>query len=175
MQVIITFFIYTFICLIITYYFNLFITQNVYTRSELGNILPQVGNILLKIYSKYSLVYLFLFYIVSGFISIIILSLFENWLINSALLPLILFFSIPKIALYFEQTRVTISEDYKDIIESLITKYHTYMLFGFFSGYSSKLINNWVNLGFIPFYWLFINLVIITGISILILRKDIFD
>ena len=45
--------VFSIICLIITYYFNLFISQSVYTRSELSNILPQLGNMIKIIYNKY--------------------------------------------------------------------------------------------------------------------------
>ncbi len=175
MQVIISFFIYTVICLLFTYYYNLFISQSVYTRSELGNILPQLSNMLLIIISKHSIFYILVFYLASGFTAMLILSLFENWFFNSALLPFIFFITAPRVALYFEQTRVTLTEDYKDILESFFTKYHPYILSGFFSGYSSKLMDNWVNYNFFPFYWLFINLVIISAITVILLRKEIFD
>jgi len=175
MQILITFIIFSILCLIITYYFNLFITQSVYTRSELSNILPQLGNMINKIFNKYSLIYLFGFYMISGFLSIIILSVFENRIINSALVPVILYYSGPRLAIYFEQTRVTISEDYKDIAEALYSKYYNYILAGFFSGYASKLIDNWINFGVIDFYWFIFNFIIISGFTVLTLRNDIFE
>jgi len=175
MQILITFIIFSIICLILTYYFNLFISQSVYTRSELSNILPQLGNMLKKIYSRYSLMYLIGFYFLSGFAGIFLLSIFENWVINSAILPFILYLSGPRLAIYFEQTRVTISEDYRDIAETLYAKHYHYILTGFFSGYTSRLIYNWINLGIIDFYWFILNASIITAITVLTLRNDIFD
>ncbi len=175
MQILITLIIFTIICLILTYYLNLFISQNVYTRSELSNIFPQLGNMLNIIYNKYSMLYLAGFFIISCFAGIIILSVFENWIINSAMLPLILFYSVPRVAVYFEQTRVTISEDYKDIAEALYSKYYNYILIGFFSGYTAKLIDNWINADVINFYWFIINFAIITAITVLTFRKDIFE
>lgn len=175
MQLIITFLVFTIICLILTYYFNLFISQSVYTRSELSNILPQLGNMLSVIYNKYSMLYLFLFFLGSAFIGIIILSVFSNWIIDSALLPLILYFSGPRLAVYFEQTRVTISEDYKDIAEALYSKHYSYIMTGFFTGYASKLIDNWITNGEISFYWFIINFMIITAITVMTFRNDIFE
>ena len=175
MQILITFIIFTTICLILTYYFNLFISQSVYTRSELSNILPQLGNMLNVIYNKYSMLYLTLSFFISGFTGILILSVFSNWIINSALLPLILFYSGPRLAVYFEQTRVTISEDYKDIAEALYSKYYNCILIGFFSGYATKLIDNWINVSEITFYWFIVNFVIISAITVLTLRNDIFE
>lgn len=175
MQILITFIIFSIFCLIFTYYFNLFVSKSVYTRSELSNILPQLGSMINTIYYKYSIFYLAGFYVISGLIGISLLSLFENWIINSALIPLILFYSAPRLAVYFEQTRVTISENYKDIAEALYTKYYNYILTGFSAGYASKLIENCFNNNFISFIWFIINFIIITIIMILALRNDIFE
>ncbi len=175
MQLLITFIIFSIICLIITYYFNLFISQSVYTRSELSNILPQLGNMINIIYNKYSMFYLAGFYLFSGLIGILILSIFQNWIINSALLPVIFYYSAPRLAIYFEQTRVTISENYKDMAEALFAKYYNYILTGFFSGYATKLISNWINLGIVDFYWFIINCIIIIVLAVLTLRNDIFE
>ncbi len=175
MQILITFIIFSIICLILTYYFNLFISKSVYTRSEISNILPHLGSMVNTIYSKYSIFYLAGFYLISGFIGIFILTLFENWIINSALLPFILFYTAPRLAVYFEQTRVTISENYKDIAEALYTKYYNYILSGFSAGYASKLIENCFSNGFISFTWFIINFIIVTAIVILALRNDIFE
>jgi fructose-specific phosphotransferase system IIC component len=121
------------------------------------------------------MLYLSLFFVISGFTAILILSVFDNRVINSALFPLILFYSLPRLAVYFEQTRVTISEDYKDIAEALYSKYYSIILVGFFAGYAAKLIDNWLSINIIDFYWFIINFFIITMITVLTLRNDIFD
>lgn len=175
MQILIIFIIFSIICLVLTYYFNLFISQSVYTRSELSNVLPQLGNMLSTIYYKYSIMYLAGSYFISAFIGILLLSIFENLVINSALIPVILYYSAPRLAVYFEQTRVTISENYKDIAEALYSKYYNYILSGFSAGYASKLIDNCFNTGIISFYWFIINFVIITIIVVFSLRNDIFE
>ncbi|PKL18415.1 MAG: hypothetical protein CVV49_06015 [Spirochaetae bacterium HGW-Spirochaetae-5] len=175
MQILITFIIISIICLILTYYFNLFISKSVYTRSELSNILPQLGSMINTIYYRYSIIYLAGFYLLSGLMGILLLSLFENWIINSALIPVILFYSAPKLAVYFEQTRVTISENYKDIAEALYSKYYNYILSGFSAGYASKLIENCFTNSFISFTWFIINFLIIIAIAVLALRNDIFE
>jgi len=175
MQILITFIIISIICLILTYYFNLFITQTVYTRSELSNILPQLGNMLKIIYTKYSILHLSVLYLLSGLIAIILLYIFKSWVFNSAIFPVILYFSGPRLAVYFEQTRVIISEDYKDIAEALYVKYYSFILTGFFSGYAVKLIDNWINNGIIDFYWFILNFIILIIISILTLRNEIFE
>lgn len=175
MQILIIFIIFSIICLILTYYFNLFLSKNVYTRSELSNILPQIGNMINIIYNKHSIFYVMGFYFTSGILGILFLSIFENWVINSALIPLILFYSAPRIAVYFEQTRVTISENYKDISEALYIKYYNYILSGFSAGYVTKLIINCFDYKYISFSWFILNFVIITIVIIVSLRNDIFE
>jgi hypothetical protein len=175
MQLIITFIIFSFICLIITYYFNLFISQSVYTRNEISDVLPQLGIMLQKIYSKYSILTLLALYLLSGFTGVLILMIFQNWIINSALLPLILYISGPRLAVYFEQTRVTISEDYKDILELIYIKYKDFIITGFFSGYAAQLIDNWINSGIITFFWFVLNFGIITGLTVITFKNSIFE
>ena len=175
MQIIFIFITYTISCLILTYYFHLFITQTVYTRNEIKDIVPQLFNIFWKIYNRYSLFILSGLFILSALTGVIILSIFENWIFNSALLPLIFFITAPRLAVYFEQTRVTISDNYHDIIEIIYTKYYNYILAGFFAGFSTQLIDNWINKNLISFFWFIINFFIITGITVLTLRNDIFE
>jgi len=128
-----------------------------------------------KISSNYSMVTLILLWFFSAFIAMIILFIFTNWLINSALIPLIIFFSGPRVAMYFEETRVTISEGYSNIFETLYARYHRYIISGFLSGFATKLIDNWINIGAISFLWFLINFLIISFLIALILRDELFD
>jgi hypothetical protein len=127
------------------------------------------------IFNKYSIIYLTGFYVIPGIIGIFLLSIFENWLINSALLPLIFYYAAPRAAVYFEQTRVTISEDFSDIAEALYVKYYNIILAGFLSGYASKLIDNWINSGIITISWFTLNFLVITALMVLIFKNDIFE
>lgn len=174
-QIFIILIIYCVTSFILTYFFNLFITKNEYTRQELSDILPQLGNMLKKITSNYPVLRLTGIVLVSAFISIIILSIFTNWLINSAIIPLIIYFSGPKLATYFEETRVTISNNYADVLETIYSRYYRYIMAGFLAGYGTKLIDNWINVGAISFYWFILNFAINTVLIILILRDDIFE
>ena len=173
-HVIISFIIYTIIVFILTYYFNLFASKTEYTRSEFSNIVPQLGNMISKIYGNYSMLGLITIMLISGIVGIIIPALFTSSLINSSLLCVILYFVSPKLAVYFEQTRVTISDNFTDNLQIIFARYYHYILTGFNSGYSARLMYNWAEADIIPFYWLLINILIITLLSVLILRDDIF-
>jgi len=174
LYIISTFIIYTVLVFVLTYYFNLFASKTEYTRSELSNIIPQLGSMISKIYSNYSLPGLTGIMVFSGIIGILIPSISPSAIINSCLLCLIFYFTVPRLAVYFEQTRVTISDNALDNIQNIFARYYRYILVGFNSGYASKIMYNWAVLEIISFPWQVINVFIITALSILILRDDIF-
>lgn len=174
-QIFLILLIYTAISFTLTYYANLFISKSEYTRQELSDILPQLGNMLNRISSNYPVLRLTGIFLISSLIAIIILSIFTNWLINSAIIPVLVYVSGPKLAMYFEETRVTISNSYTDILETIYSRYYRYIMAGFLAGFGTKLIDNWINVGAISFYWFFINFFISTVLFILILRDDIFE
>jgi len=174
-QIFLTLIIYSIISFVLTYYLHLFTSKNEYSRQELSDILPQLGNMLKKITSNYPVLRLTGIILLSAIIAIIILSIFTNWIINSAIIPLVIYFTGPKLAVYFEETRVTISNNYADILEVIYSRYYRYIMAGFMAGFGTKLIDDWINVGAISFYWFIINFAINTALIILILRDDIFE
>ncbi len=174
LHVIISFFIYTIIVFILTYYFNLFSSQTEYTRNEFSNILPQLGNMIGKIYANYSILGLAGMMLLSGILGILIPAIFTSGIINSCLLCVLLYVISPKLAVYFDQTRVTISDNFIDKLQIIFSRYYHYILIGFNSGYAARLIYNWTEAGIISFYWLIINILVITLLSVIVLRDDIF-
>ena len=173
-HVILSFFIYTIIVFILTYYFNLFASKTEYTRSEFSNILPQLGSMLGKIYSNYSILGITGMMLLAGVLGILIPAIFTAGIINSCIFCVLLYFISPKLAVYFEQTRVTISDNFTDNMQIIFSRYYHYILIGFNSGYAARLIYNWAEADVISFYWLLINILVITLLSILTLRDDIF-
>lgn len=174
-QVITTFLIYTLISFILTYYFNLFTSKSEYKREEFSNIFPQLGNMVQKIYNNYSVIGIIGIFFLSGITGMIIPALISSVIINSALLPGLFYFFGPKFAVYFEETRVTISDNYFDQLQIIYTRYYHYIITGFNCGFASRLVYNWVNPHIISFYWMFFNLILITFFVILILRDDIYQ
>lgn len=173
-QVFTTLLIYSIILMLLTYYFNLFVSKTEYTREDFRNILPQLGQMFEKIYRNYSITGVLFVYLISGVSGIVFPYLFQNYLMNSALVPVILYFTGPRLAIYFEQTRVTISDNINDRFQIIYLRYHNYIITGFNAGFVSGIIYNWINLGVISFLWLVINLVIITFLTVMILRNEIF-
>ena len=175
MQILITLAAFLIMSLIITYYFNLLKSQNSYSANGLTDIIPQLHNMILELMNKYTFFYFIIFFLISYFISFGLLTNFKNLIINSAILPLIIYFVVPRVAIYFEQTKVTISENAIDIIEALFLKYCNCILIGFLSGYSVKLIDNWFFLKILPFYWFIFNFFVILFLTVLTLKKDIYE
>jgi len=174
-QIVLTLIIYSVISFILTYYLHLFTSKNEFSRQELSDLFPQLGNMLKKITSNYPVLRLTGIILLSAFIAIIILSIFSSWIINSAIIPLIIYFAGPKLAVYFEETRVTITNNFADIMETIYSRYYRYIMAGFMAGFGTKLIDNWINIGAISFYWFILNFIINTALILLILRDDIFE
>ena len=176
MQILMTLSAFLIIALIITYYFNLFKSQNIHSSTNrLTDLIPQFYDMIKVLFDKYSFFYFIIFFLVAYFISFFLLTNFQDLIINSALLPLILYFVVPRAAAYFEQTKVIISENIMDIIEALFLKYYNCILIGFFSGYSVKLTDNWLFLKIISDYWFIFNFFVILVLTVLTLKKDIYD
>ena len=166
---------YSIISFILTYYVHIFTTKDELSRQDLSDIFPQLGEMIKKITSNYPIIRLTGIVLLSAFIAIIILSIFSNWIINSAIIPIIIYFAGPKLAVYFEETRVTISNNYADILETIYSRYYRYIMAGFLAGFGTKLIDNWINIGTISFIWFLINFSINTLLLLFILRDDIFE
>lgn len=174
-QNILTFFIYLLCSVIVTYYYNLLMSKNEYSRDEIQKVMPQLINIWKKVSARYTPLNMIFIISISALIGGGIPGLFHNSIINSALLPFAVFHFLPKTAVYFEQTRVTTSESITDILEDIYVKYYLLINSSFIAGYGSTLIYNWVNLGLISFYWFIINFVIITAILVITLKEMIYE
>jgi len=174
-QIIFTFIIYLFCTVVITYYYNLLISKNEYSRDEIEKVMPQLVSIWKKISAKYSALNLIFIISIAGLIGGGIPGIMHNSIINSALLPFVVYFFLPKAAVYFEETRVTTSESFADVLEDIYVKYYLLINSSFIAGYASTMIYNWANLGIISFYWFIINFAIITGILVLSLKEMIYE
>jgi len=174
-QIILTFIIYLFCAIVITYYYNLLMTKNEYSREEIAKVMPQLISIWKKISAKYSVLNLIFIISIAGLIGGGIPGIMHNSIINSAILPFIVYFFLPKAAVYFEETRVTTSESFVDILEDIYVKYYLLINTSFIAGYASTMIYNWATLGIISFYWFIINFGIITSILVLSLKEMIYE
>lgn len=174
-QNIFTFLIYYLCSVIIAYYYNLLLSKNEYSRDEIQKVIPQLISIWNRISGKYATLNMVFIILISALIGGGIPGIFSNSLINSALLPFIVFYFLPKAAVYFEETRVTTSESFTDILEDIYVKYYLLINSSFIAGYGSKLIFNWVSLGIISFYWFIINFIIITAILVVLLKEMIYE
>lgn len=174
-QNILTFLIYLFCSVIITYYYNLLMSKNEYSRDEIQRVIPQLINIWNKVSNKYTTLNMIFIISISALIGGGIPGIMHNSIINSALLPFIVFYFLPKAAVYFEETRVTTSESITDTLEDVYVKYYLLINSSFIAGYGSTLIFNWVNMGLISFYWFLINFIIVTAILVLSLKEMIYE
>ena len=138
----IIFILYYIIIIVLTYYYNLLSTKNEYSKDDIGNLIPKLIGIWKTLIYKYDTAGFILITLISGFIGSIIPLILDNTVFNSSIIPLLLFFLIPKLGLFFEETRVTSSENFSDKLESYFVKYYIPGNSGFITGYASAVIFN---------------------------------
>ena len=160
-SIVIIYLVFSSLLIIVNYYIHLFTTQDQYTRDELKNIFPYFNEISQTLQSKYSIFYLLLLSIVPSLIGIALPLLFNNWLINSSILFIIIFSTFPYLKSNFEKTKVTASDDYRDNFANIFAKHTEIITLSFGAGFGSSLIFVWGYTKEFSFIWFLINIVII--------------
>lgn len=156
-----------------TYYVDLFISKDVYTREELKSVLPWLGKIWKTLTGNYPVPVMIGVLLGSSFIGIVIPRLFSHWIISSSLLLVIFFFVMPYIKKHLEQSKVTSSEDYTDNAANFFVKFNDIFLFGFGFGLGAVLIYNWASVKSIIFLWFLPNIVVVAVLLGISLRNAI--
>ncbi|MFC1670386.1 hypothetical protein ACFL20_08330 [Spirochaetota bacterium] len=167
--------IYFLLILIASYYVNLFLTKDEYTKDELKNVIPYLKNYWDKIKGNYSLIIIIIILVISSLIGYLIPAVITHWITNSSIFFVIVFFVLPIIKKRFEITQVTSSENYSDKIANIFVKYIDIIIIGFGSGLGSALISNWRKLIDIHSFWFVLNIVIVSiflGISFSRVTED---
>jgi hypothetical protein len=172
-EIIFIFLCYGALMVIVTYYVNLYLAKDQYSKGELKNISPfllQLWNVFLN---KYSFVQLIFVMLGTAFVGTIIPLLSGGWIVNSALIFVAVYFAVPFIRQSFEKTQVMASEEYSDNVVNLFVKYSDVGVFSFGAGYGSALIYSWATIDSIYFLWFFINIVIVSTLMTVLLKKMI--
>jgi hypothetical protein len=142
-----------------------------YTREELKGVIYFFPVFLGKISEKYSFVMFFATMIAASLIGMLPPAVTFHWFANSAILFGIVFAGLPVLKKNFEASRVTESESYADTAANFVLKYNESLIFGFGIGAGSMLISNWGSSREISFLWFLLNLVIITVLLTMTLKK----
>lgn len=171
LEIIIITILYVAIMTSILYYYILFESKDIFLKEELINILPFYKQFIGKALIIFKIPLLLLIFIATSSIGILLVLLFENWIINSALFPTILFLILPSIKKHFEDTQVSISENYTESVMTIVLHYSPIITIGFSSGVAGALIYNWAVYNVIHFIWMFLNIIVVSVITILTMKK----
>ncbi len=168
-ELILIFITYLLILTLGSYYVNLYLSQDQFSKDELKNVLPYLNQLLGKIATSYSLFMVVMIACASSFMGVLLTMVTEHWFLNSAILYVILFFLFPFAKKNFSKAMVTTGGGYSDTVINVFLKYYNFILIGFGTGTGTGLMYNWGVYRAVPFLWFLINFIIIsilTGIEI---------
>ncbi len=159
-EILLIYIVYLVIVILSSYYVNLYISKDQFTKDELKEILPYLSKFWTRITGNYSILILGIVIIVSSFLGIIIPMLSNNWFFNSSILFVIMYLTFPLAKRNFDKAKVTTGGDISDTIVNIFAKYYTIILIGFGTGTATALMYNWGAYRIIHFLWFVINFII---------------
>lgn len=154
--------VYVFFLVVVSYYVNLFTSKQEYTQEELKNVFPYFSHTWDVISSKYSTLSFFVILVLSSVLGILLPFISKNWFLNSSILFIVVFFTIPYLRNYFEDRMVTESDNYLDNYVNIFVKHSDLITLGFGIGLGSALTYVWRNNVEISTIWFLINIIIVT-------------
>jgi len=167
--------IYIFYLLIIvvgSYYVNLYLTKDQFTKDELKDIMPYLTKLWNRTATSYSLATLLTCLFAASIIGILLPMLSQHWFLNSAIIFIIMFFAFPLAKKNYDIARITTGGSFADTAMGIFVKYSSIILIGFGTGTATGIMYNWGAYKAIHFIWFLVNLIVLTiGIGMVI--KDV--
>lgn len=165
-ELLIIYLVYLLLLILGSYYVNLYISKDQFTKDELKNILPYLSQLWSKIINNHSTPILVATFIISATIGIALPLLSDHWFLNSSIIFLVMFFSFPVAKKNFDKTQITTGGSFSDTIINIFCRYYNVILIGFGNGTATGLMYNFKTLHFL---WFLINLIalsIMVGVAI---------
>jgi hypothetical protein len=173
MQILTIYFVYFLMILFLSYYVNLFSTQETFTKEDLKQVFPYLKKFYILIVKKYSFFMFFLIIFIVSLIGIMIPSIITHWIGNSSLIFVAIFLIFPLIKKYLQRSQVTSTENYSDDIANIFVKYIDIIIIGFGAGQATILIINWRELREINSVYFMLNIVIISILLVISIKNMI--
>jgi hypothetical protein len=165
-ELVIIYVVYLLLLILGSYYVNLYISKDQFTKDEIKNILPYLSQLWSKIINNNSAPILIMAFVMSALIGMALPLLSDHWFLNSSIIFLIMFFSFPVAKNNFDKIQVTTGGTISDTIINIFTRYYNVILIGFGNGTATGLMYNYKILHFL---WFLINLIalsIMVGVAI---------
>lgn len=168
-EIILIYIVYLMLLTLGSYYVNLYLTQDQFTKEELKNVIPYLIKLRDSIANNYSMTILAVILIVSSLVGIALTMVTEYWFLNSAIIFAVMFFIFPLVKKNFDKAMVTTGGNLSDTAMNMFLKYYNFILIGFGTGTASAIMYNWGAFKSIHFLWFLINIIALTillGITI---------
>lgn len=171
-EIILIYIFYLLIVILGSYYVNLYLSKDTFTREELRDIFPFLTKFWNNIVSNYSMTMMLICIGTASLIGILLTMLSQHWFLNSSIIFIVMFFTFPLAKKNFDMARVTTGGSFSDTAMSIFAKYHNIILVGFGTGTATGLMYNWGVYKAVNFIWFLINFILMT-VFIGIVIKDI--
>lgn len=161
-EILLVFLIYCFLVTIGSYYVNLYVTQDQFTKQDLKNIMPYLSQLGQRIIREYSPLSFALVVCIAAFVGIAVTMVTDHWFLNSCILYLILYFTVPLMRQQAEKATVTTAAGWGDTAANLIVRYGNIAVLGFGFGNATGLMYNWDVHHSVHFLWFLVNIIVLT-------------
>lgn len=161
-EIVLIYIFYLAIIVLGSYYVNLYLSKDQFTKDELKEVLPYLKKLWNKIASSYSMSIMMICLGISSLIGILLPMLSQHWFLNSAIIFAVMFFSFPLAKKNFDMTRITTGGTFADTAMSILVKYNSILLIGFGTGTATGIMYNWGVDKTISFVWFLVNLIVLT-------------
>ncbi len=145
-----------------SYYVNLYITQDKFSKEELKAVMPYLSRLRDRIVDEYSLPLFVITVAVSSLLGIALTMITEHWALNSAILFVAMYYSFPLLKKNIDKANVTTGGSLYDTAMGMFAKYNTIIIIGFGAGTAASLMYNWAVNKSVHFLWFFANFILIT-------------
>ena len=168
-EILFIYIVYLVILILGSYYVNLYISKDQFTKDELKNMLPYLSELWNRISNNYSMLILGITMFVSSLVGLMLPLLSPHWFLNSSIIFLVMFFTFPLAKKSFDRAKVTTGGGFSDTAIDMFVRYHHLIVIGFGAGTATALMYNWGGSQTVHFLWFLINFIalsILIGVSI---------
>jgi len=174
-QFILLFAVYLVVVVLGSYYVNLYVTHDRFSKEELKAVIPYLAQLGNKITADYSIPAIALTFGVASLLGIAFPMLSEHWFLNSSILFVALFLAFPLVKKNIERANVTTGGTLYDTAIFIFVKYYNFIVVGFGAGTATAIMYNWAVYKSIHFLWFLANFILIsilTGIAVNHIAND---
>ncbi len=170
-EILLIYILYLIIIIIGSYYVNLYLSKDQFSKDELKEVLPYLTKFWNRIVNTYSMSIVLICLGVVSLIGILLPMLSQHWFLNSAIIFIVMFFTFPLAKKNFDMAQITTGGSFADTAMSIFVKYNSIILIGFGTGTATGIMYNWGVYKAVNFLWFLVNLLVLT-IFIGIVIKD---